>query len=136
MSAAIITPVLAAGSVTSPYVFQVNISQKLCSPTCVHLTPVFLPSFSLVGFSKVGATTYVATINVEGLISYKPCNGGECCTKAQVLSQMFTIPFVSSTAPTSVSITQGVTVNAISAQACKQCSRSFVSETPITLTVS
>lgn len=70
LNSAIITPVLAAGSVASPYIFQVNISQRLCSPTCVGQTPVFNPVFSLVGYSQVGAGAYVATVNVQGLISY------------------------------------------------------------------
>lgn len=30
LNLAVITPVLAAGSVASPYFFQVNVSQRLC----------------------------------------------------------------------------------------------------------
>lgn len=67
-----ITPTLAAGSVASPYYIQVNISQRLCSPACEDQSPVFNPTFSLVGYSEVGASQYVATIKVEGLISYVP----------------------------------------------------------------
>lgn len=136
LNSAIITPVLAAGSTDSPYLFQVNISQRLCTPTCVGQTPVFNPVFSLVGYSQVGATAYVATINVQGLISYTPCKTNNCCcTKTQVLNQNFSIPFVSATAPTSVSITQGTPVNSVSAQPCQNCSRNFVSETPVSLSV-
>lgn len=130
-----ITPTLAAGSVASPYFWQVNISQRLCSPACEDQSPVFNPTFSLVGYSEVGAGQYVATIKVEGLISYVPCGGNACCTRTQVLSQTFTVPFASATAPTSVTIASGTTVNAVVTSACQSCSRDFVSETPITLTV-
>lgn len=134
-NASIITPVLAAGSVASPYLFQVNISQRLCNPTCASQTPVFSPAFSLVGYSAVGNNGYVATVHVEGVISYVPCNGNTCCTKSQVVSQNFSLPFFSATAPTAVSLAQGTSINAVAALACQNCSRSFVSETPITLTV-
>lgn len=132
---ATITPVLAAGSVASPYFVQVNISQRLCKKTCVGLTPVFTPQFSLVGFDSVGTGQYVATIHVEGIIGYTPCDTDGCSDKTQVLAQDFTVPFASATAPTSVTISAGVTVNAISAAPCQRCSRSFVSETPLTITV-
>lgn len=130
-----ITPVLAAGSVASPYFVQVNISQRLCKKTCIGQTPVFTPQFSLVSYETVGTGQYVATIHVEGIIGYTPCETNGCCDKTQVLSQNFTIPFASATAPTAVTITSGVTANAIAAAPCQTCSRDFVSETPITLTV-
>lgn len=130
-----ITPVLAAGSVASPYFVQVNISQRLCKKTCIGQTPVFTPQFSLMGYEAVGTGQYVATIHVEGIIGYTPCETNGCCDKTQVLSQNFTIPFASATAPTAVTITSGVTANAIAAAPCQTCSRDFVSETPITLTV-
>ena len=127
---------LAAGSIASPYAGQVNISQRLCSPACEDQTPVFTPAFSLVGYSEVAEGQYVATVQVEGLISYVPCGGNTCCTRSQVLKQKFPIPFVSATAPTSVTIaTAGATINTIVTSACQSCSRDFVSETPITLTV-
>ena len=131
-----ITFTLAAGSTASPFAGQVNISQRLCSPACGEQTPVFAPAVSLVGYSEVGDNQYVATVKVEGIISYVPCGGNSCNTRTQVLSQTFPIPFVSATAPTSVTIaTSGATVNTISTVACQSCSRDFVSETPITLTV-
>ena len=130
-----ITPTLAAGSVASPYYVLVNISQRLCSPACEDQTPVFSPTFSVVGFSEVGINQYVATIKVEGIISYVPCGGNTCSTRTQVLSQTFTVPFASTTAPTSVTIVSGTTVNAVLTSACQSCSRDFVSETPIALTV-
>ena len=130
----VITPVLAAGSTASPYYVQVYITQRLCYPTCVENTPVFAPQFALVGVSQVGAGQYAATFRVQGIISYVPCNGG-CCTKSQPLSGTFTIPIASATAPTAVTVTAGATVNAIATTACQKCSRTFVSETPLSLTV-
>lgn len=132
---ATITPVLAAGSTTSPYFYQVNISQKLCQKSCVESNPSFIPTFSVKSISEVGTGQYMATIHVEGLISYTPCNGNVCCTKSQLISQDFSIPFASTTAPTSVTVTSGVAVNAVTGSMCQNCSRSFVSEVPITLTI-
>lgn len=129
-----ITPVLAAGSVASPYFWEVNITQRLCDKTCADNTPVFAPQFSLKEVAQVETGKYIATIHVEGIISYVPCNGGCGCTKQQPLSQDFTIPIASATAPT-VTIEQGATKNAVAASACQPCSRTFVSETPLTITV-
>lgn len=134
--AAVITPVLAAGSVASPYFVQVNISQRLCKKACVNLPPVFNPVFSLVDYASVGTGRYVAIVKVEGVVSYTPCETNGCNDKIQVISQEFTIPFASAAAPTSVTITQGTSVNAIAVTACQNCSRMFVSETPVILTVS
>lgn len=134
-NSAIITPVLAAGSVASPYYWQVSILQRLCCKSCVDSQPSFTPTFSVKSISLVGTGQYVATIHVEGLISYIPCDGNECCTKTQLISQDFTLPFASAAAPTAVTIAAGVAVNAISGGACQRCSRNFVSDTPITLTV-
>ena len=134
IQAAVITPVLAAGSVASPYFYEVNITQRLCYPTCADNTPVFNPQFSLKSLSQVGTGRYVATVHVEGIISYVPCNGGCGCTKQQPLSQDFTIPIQSASTPT-VTIEQGAAMNAVAASACQPCSRTFVSETPITVTV-
>lgn len=132
---AVITPTLAAGSVASPYFVLVNITQRLCFPTCVEQNaPVFNPRFSLKSVAQVATGQYVATIHVEGIISYVRCNGGCNCTKQQPLSQDFTVPIASATAPT-VTITQGTVVNAVASNGCQECSRSFVSETPLTITV-
>ncbi len=135
INSAVITPVLAAGSVTSPYYFQVNISQRLCWPACVDRTPVFNPSFSVESVNQVGTGEYVATIKVEGVISYVPCGQSECCTKSQVISQSFTIPIASATAPTSVTVTSGASINAVNVAGCQSCGRAFVSETPLVVTV-
>lgn len=136
VQSAIITPVLAAGSTASPYLYSINITQRLCSPACAENPPVFYPQFSLVGISALGGTAYAATIRCQGLISYVPCGKTSCCAKTQPLSQTFTIPFESATAPTSVVVSPvGSTVNEISTSACQTCSRTLVSETPLSVDV-
>lgn len=135
INSAVITPVLAAGSVASPYFVQVNISQRLCTPTCADNTPVFAPAFTYKGISQVATGQYVVTIHVEGVISYVPCGGNPCCTRSQVLSQDFTIPLASATEPTSITVAQGATVNNVNAAGCQSCSREFASETPLSITV-
>jgi hypothetical protein len=132
----IINATLAAGSTASPYYVLCNISQRLCFKTCADNTPVFAPRFSVLSFSKVGTAQYVATVHVEGIISYVPCNGDCCCTKQQPLSTNFTIPFYTTTTPVTVSVTQGVTINDVAVSGCQTCSRAFVSETPLALTAS
>lgn len=130
---AVITATLAAGSSASPYYAQVNISQRLCFKTCVDNTPVFVPQFSVVSLSTVGTNQYVLTVNVQGIISYMPCGGG-CCTKQQPINQNFTIPIYSTTALTGATVAAGSVVNSVAASACQNCSRTFVSETPLTIT--
>lgn len=130
---AVITATLAAGSTTSPYYAQVNISQRLCYKTCADVAPVFNPQFSVVSLDAVGTNQYVLTVNVQGIISYVPCGGG-CCTKQQPINQNFTIPIYSTTALTGVTVAAGSVVNSVSASACQNCSRVFVSETPLTIT--
>jgi hypothetical protein len=132
----IVTATLAAGSVASPYYVMVNLTQRLCYKTCVANTPVFSPRFSVVSFSKVGTAQYMATIHCEGIISYIPCNGDCSCTKQQPLSCNFTIPFYTTTTPLSVTIAQGATINDVAASGCQSCSRTFTSETPLSLTIS
>lgn len=134
IQSATITATLAAGSTTSPYSYLVNVTQRLCYPTCADTTPVFLPQYSLVSTNLVSTGLYSVTINVQGTINYVPCNGGCACTKAQPLNQDFTILIASATVPT-VTIAQGATTNAVNATACQPCSRTFVSETPVTVTV-
>lgn len=135
INSATITPVLAAGSTASPYYIQVNISQRLCHKSCVEATPSFQPTFAVKSVSNVGTSQYVATIHVEGVIAYTPCDGNVCCTKTQLISQDFTIPFAATATPTSVTVTAGTPVSIISGAFCQKCSRNFVNETPITLTV-
>lgn len=132
---AVITPVLALGSVASPYFVQVQIAQRLCYKTCVDNTPVFNPRFSVKSVALVAPTQYVATIHVEGIISYVQCNGGCGCTKQQPLSQDFTIPISKTGTAPVVNINQGASVNAVASVGCQTCGRSFLSETPLTITV-
>lgn len=132
---AAITPVLALGSVASPYYVQISIAQRLCYPTCVDNTPVFNPSFSVKTVSQVAETQYVITLHVEGIISYVQCHGGCSCTKQQPMSQDFTIPVSKTGTAPVVTITQGATVNAIATVGCRTCGRNLVSETPLTITI-
>ena len=134
-NSAVITATLAAGSATSPYYVQVNISQRLCSPTCVDRTPVFAPVFSYESIANVGTGQYVVTLHVEGVISYIPCGCNSCNTRPQLISQDFTIPIASAAAPTSVTVASGTTVNRVVTVGCENCSRNFASETPLTITV-
>ena len=130
-----ITTTLAAGSIDSPYYVQVHIGQKLCSPVCVEKVPIFTPTFSVVSFAEVGSGQYVATIKVEGIIYSNPCEGNTCATRIQTVNQTFPIPFVSATAPTSVTISAGTITNSLLAAHCQNYSRDFESNIPITLTV-
>lgn len=134
IQSAVITPTLAAGSTTSPYAYLVNVTQRLCFPTCTDTTPVFLPQYSIVSTTLVSTGLYSVTINVQGTISYVQCGGGCGCTKTQPLNQDFTILIASATVPT-ITLAQGATNNSVSATACQDCSRTFVSETPITIAV-
>lgn len=134
IQSAVITPILAAGSVASPYNFLINITQRLCYPACADGVPVFAPQFTMLGVTQVGPTLYNVTVRVQGIISYVQCNGECGCTKQQPLNQEFTIPVQSATVPT-VTIDSGTTFNSIDAVDCQKCSRAFVSETPLTVTV-
>lgn len=134
-NSAIITPVLAAGSTASPFYWLVNIMQRLCHKSCVESTPLFQPTFSVESFSAVGTNQYVAVVRVDGLIAYTPCDGNVCCTKTQKIGQTFTLPFTSATVPTSVTVTAGVPNNAIVGAMCQTCSRQFVSDIPLSLTI-
>jgi hypothetical protein len=129
-----VTFTLGAGSSASPFFGMVNLSQRLCAPVCSNDIPLFTPKFTLESFSSVGTGQYVATISMEGVINYSS-SGNDCCARMMIVKQSFTIPFVSATEPTSVTITSGITVNAVNTPACQNYSRDFVSETPITITI-
>lgn len=130
-----ITPILAAGSIDSPYFAQLYISQELCHKVCKDNVPVFAPAVTYVSISEVDTGQYVATFHVEGVISYLPC--GRCCTTQTMnVSQNFTLPIASATAPTSVTVTAGPVVNALIAPSCKNCTDDFSSQIPLTITVS
>lgn len=130
-----ITTTLALGSIDSPYFLQVRIDQKLGVPVCETQVPIFNPTFSVVGYTEVGTGQYEVTVKVEGIIYYNPCGGNTCHTVPQKVSQTFTRPFASTTAPTSVTISAGTTVNTLVVAPRQNCTRDFVSVTPITLTV-
>ena len=132
---ATISATLAAGSVASPYYYQVNITDTLCKNSCSGATPDFKPNFVLMGYSVVGTGQYMATIGVTGCISYIPCGGSPCCTKSQLVSQTFSLPFYSETAPTTVSLSQGASVCDVVTKGCNRCGNTFVCETPVLLTV-
>lgn len=127
-----VTPML--GSTTSPYDVLVNITQRLCYPCCVATPPVFDGRISYVGVTPVGTGQYVATFHCEGVICYTPLGGGCGCTKAQPLSQDFTVPIAADAVPT-ITMSQGASKNTLAASACQNASRTFVSETPLTITV-
>lgn len=131
----IITPVLAAGSTASPYNYQINVQRTLCQRACSAQTPLYQPTISLLGFSQAGAGTYRAKLRIDGLVSYKPCGAGDCCTRNELISESFVIPFDSTTTPTSVSVTTGTAVTRIVPEGCDTCSRNMVSDVPMILTI-
>jgi hypothetical protein len=135
IASAVITTQLAAGSTASPYYLQVNVTQQLCHSVCTDNTPVFQPKFSVVDVAQVATSQYVATLHCEGIISYVKCGCACAGCSQQPISQDFTIAFTSASAPTSVTIEQAQTTNALSSVACAACSRQFVSETALTLTI-
>ena len=132
---ATISATLAAGSVSSPFYYQVNITEQLCKNSCGNATPDFNPTIVLLGYTNVGANQYVANINVRGTICYIPCGGGACCTKSQLVSGTFSVPFYSEEVPTSVTISQGASVNDVNTSGCSRCGNTFVCECPLTLTL-
>lgn len=132
---ACIMATLAVGATaTAPY-YDVNITQQLCAPSCVDETPVFNPQFSVKSIANVGTSQYLITIHVEGVISYVPCNCGSCCTRSQVVSQDFTIPVFSATVITNVTTSLGSVKNRLVKVACCSCSKTFVCDAPLTLTI-
>lgn len=132
---AIIHATLAVGSsVTAPY-YDINITQQLCQCACVDEKPVFAPQFSVLSIENVGTSQYLINIHVEGVVNYIPCGCSSCATRSQIISQDFAIPVFSATAITGATITAGAPQNLIVKYACANCSKTFVSDTPITLTL-
>lgn len=134
IQAPLITFVPALGSTASPYAGMIKIDQRLCYKCCADSTPVFLPQFSKKSIAPAGTNLYVVTIHVEGIISYVPCGGGCGCTKTQPVSGDVEVLISSETVP-NVTITPGASINALATTACQQCSRTFTSATPLTITV-
>lgn len=135
VAAPIISVTPSLGSTTSPYQLQVTINQRLCAKVCVQNTPVFIPTFEVLGITNVGGTQYMVQVRVQGAINYVRCGCGCEGTMSQPLNAVFSIPLTSATAPTSVTITKGNTVNDVIAVNCQTCSRQFVSDNFVTLTV-
>lgn len=131
---ALITFTPALGSTASPYAGLCNITQRLCFACCGDSVPVFQPRFSVKSVASAGTNLYAVTIHVEGIISYVPCNGGCCCTKTQPLSQDFPIVVSSETVPT-ITLAAGASINDLSLTAYQSCGRTFVCETPLTITI-
>lgn len=132
---AVITATLAASSTASPFLYDVNISQRLCSEACTDETPVFEPQFTLKTVAPGGVTgLWLVTINAHGVINYIPCGCGSCATRSQIIDQDITISLQSVTEPT-VTLTKGLTVNGMVKESCRNCSRMFVSDTGVSITV-
>lgn len=132
---AIIVANLAAGSYSTPYLYDVEIAQRLCVEACADEVPVFAPVFTLKSVAAGGVTgLWIATLHVEGVVSYIPCGCGSCATKVQVISQDFTLPIKASAEPT-LTLTQGTTSNGILRNTCSRCSRTFVSDTGLSIAV-
>lgn len=131
---AIIQATLAIGSSAAAPYYDVNITQQLCMCACADERPVFEPKFSVLSIENVGTSQYLINIHVEGVVHYIPCGCGSCCTKQQIISQDFTIPVFSATAITGATIVAGASQNYIVKIACATCSKTFVSDTPVTIT--
>ena len=130
-----ITATLAVGATaTAPY-YDVNITQQLCTPACVDETPVFSPTFTVKSIANVGQSQYLVVMHVEGVVNYIPCNCGTCCTRTQVISQDFTIPIFSATPVSAVTPSIGLVQNGIARISCCACSKTFVSDVPLTLNI-
>lgn len=132
---AIITATLASGATTTAPYYDINITQQLCSPACVDETPVFNPKFTVKSIANVGTSQYIVVVHVEGVVNYIPCNCGSCCTRSQVISQDFTIPVFSTSAVSAVTPAVGAAQNGIARISCCDCSKTFVSDVPLTLTI-
>lgn len=78
---------------------------------------------------------YLVVMHADGVINYVPFNCGTCCTRFHVVSQDFTIPVFSATAITAVAVSVGAIQNGIARVACCSCSKTFVCDAPLTLTI-
>lgn len=132
---ALIHATFGAGKNSSPYYYDVNITQTLCQAACCDDKPIFKPQFSVVSLEEVGTGQFIVNVHVEGAVSYIPCGCGSCATRTQNISQDFSIPVYSATALTGASISVGTTQNYMAKEPCCQYSKTFVSDTPISLSV-
>lgn len=131
---ALIHATLALNASTSAPYYDINITQQLCQCSCADDKPVFDPKFSTLSVEVVGTNQYLVNILVEGVVNYIPCGCGSCCTKQQIISQEFSIPVYSTAVITGVTITKGASQNYIARSSCANCSKTFVSDTPVTIT--
>lgn len=133
---AIIVATMAAGKTSSPYIFNVAITQSLCEATCVDEKPVFTPSFSVVDIESAGITNlYNITIHVEGVVNYTPCYCSTCCTRSQIISQDFVLPIYSTTAIADITLSSGSASNGVVKHSCCNCSKIFVCDVALSATV-
>lgn len=132
---AVIHATLAVGATTTAPYFDVNITQQLCVCACADERPVFNPQFSVLSIEPVGTSQYLVNLHVEGVVNYIPCGCGSCATRQQIISQDFSVPVFSAATVTGATITAGASLNYIAKSACANCSNTFVSDTPITLTI-
>ena len=102
---------------------------------CNENTPVFLPQFDVLSVTNVGANQYMVAVRVQGAINFVQCGKNCGCGISQPLNAVFSIPVASATAPTSVTISKGNTINDVQTENCKVCGRQFVSDSFITLTI-
>lgn len=132
---AVIHATLAAGSpATAPY-YDINITQQLCMCACADEKPVFSPKFTILSVENVGTGQNLINIHVEGVVHYIPCGYGSCCTKQQIISQDFAVPVYSAAAISGATLTVGDSQNYIAKTACANCSKTFVSDTPVKITI-
>ena len=122
-----------AAPATSPY-YDVNITQTLCQCACADDKPVFDPKFTVLSIENVGTNQYLINFGVEGVVNYIPCGCGSCNTRQQIISQEFALPVYSTATITGVTVIKGTSQNYIARSSCANCSRTFVSDTPISLT--
>ena len=122
---------LAAGSIASPYYFDVKVTKQLCAKT--SKAPVFVPVMTLVDYTSVGTNEYEALVNIQGVVTYTPC--GSCCAKTQTINQTFRVPFYSASAVTSVTVEGGSpTMDIVNNGGCG-CGNVMVANIPLNLTV-
>lgn len=130
-----ITLTLAAGSESSPYYYNMRVRQQLCQSSCVDEQPSFRPSVLVKSIENVGISQYEITCHVEGTIHYIPCGCNSCATRAQLISQDVVIPVFSTVAITTAAVVVGVPNNYIEKDACCNCSKAFVCDVPLTLSI-
>ena len=101
---------------------------------CNAIQPAVITATLAAGSS---ASPYYAQVNISQRLCYKTCKD-----VAPVFNPQFSFVRLESvgtnqyvlTALTGVNVAAGSVVNSVAASACQNCSRMFVSETPLTIT--